>query len=259
MNYLFAIKTWFNKYLNLSNKCLYQNQSDPNGPIFVYENKAFRWLCFDNKNIQTLININSPWQPYMCYIKPFCFLLNNSVNTNCLLLGSGGGAVIHYVKHHFPKATIKGIENHPLVYQVAQDYFFISKEDMLVMDASLYIQTTTKIFDYILVDVYSNKMTPHYQDLSFITQCKNKASRGVSFNLLGNRKSIFQAIASIRKVYKNNTLCFFSKNNANVIIHAFNKDFTKMMKKIDIACLSFDSEIGLYSQYPGFEAYIAKS
>jgi len=191
--------------------------------IFVYDNKQYRWLTFDNEFIQTIINKQKPYLPMLKYLPHQCVNLSLAENKHdsVLLLGAGGGAHLHYLAQYAPNCSIELVEINPVIVDIAQRYFGI-KQKINLSDAYNYIKHSIK-HDHILIDIFINKFIPEHILLSdFLYKCHEKSNKVISINLVSvNQKQTFNVLQVIRSFFYNRTLCLIVNKQSNIIIHIY--------------------------------------
>ena len=79
--------------------------------------------------------------------------------SNALMLGLGGGQIPNMLS--FMKFNVDVVELDQRVVDVAQDYFYLRKDiNVTVDDARHYLETTTKTYDVIIIDVFHGDIAP---------------------------------------------------------------------------------------------------
>ena len=149
------------KYLiemNISNlklysqaKCIFQSKDE----IYVYERRPYRWIIFNERYIQTMIHIHKPERPMLPYLHPFAVFCQLRPG-NILLLGLGGGGLIHYLKPILKNHAITAIEKYPTMIAIAKDYFYLPTHphlNIICADAKTYLHQREKTYPYILMDL----------------------------------------------------------------------------------------------------------
>lgn len=208
------------------------------GFIEVRENRNYRWMLFDKHVIQTLINKNYPHESNLNHItvlmKGFNFIEKPQ---KVLILGLGGGALIHSIHAHYPGVHITAVEISEEVILLAHDFFYLPNQSELCSiihaDAYRYLLETTGSFDLVFVDMYSdNKLPDGYFKEDFHQSISQQLSaKGVAiYNLLCYSSQEFEEILKqIRLVFHCQTLCIPVNKFQNVIIYAF-KDYNYKTK-----------------------------
>ena len=95
---------------------------------------------------------------YPNYVASICS--KKPEGSKALMLGLGGG-VIPNLLHNFMKFNVDVVELDERIAEVAQNYFFLNKDvNVMVDDARHYIETTTKTYDVIIIDVFHGDIAP---------------------------------------------------------------------------------------------------
>lgn len=233
-----------NKNLLKNKKCIFYQQNSLS-EVFVYENTDFRWLMFNKKFIQTLIYKPAPEQAKMAYIVPLCNLL--VADQRILLLGTGGGAIIHYLLSQLKEFTLTTVESNPLVIKLAKEYFYLPSLNIIEQDALHFLATSTCLFDAILVDIFVHDLSDILQQKSFLLALRQRSTEIVSFNLLGSDLLKKMLIIKIREIFNSQTL-IIACANGNTIIHAAKKSIKPFIEKLEssekIKNLAYDISSG---------------
>ena len=83
---------------------------------------------------------------------------------NVLILGLGAGVTARSFSVLYPNVTIDGVDLDPLVIELGKEYFNMSipNLDIINTDGRLFVKTTQKKYDAIILDVYNNIYIPHH-------------------------------------------------------------------------------------------------
>lgn len=131
--------------------------SSLNGEIKVVERLGKR-ILYTNGNEQSGGTITGMWK------KAIETIYNQqSIISNCLVLGLGGGSVIKILQKNYPRLKIEVIEFDQKVIEIAEEYFDIKASPQLrihLKDAFTWVKQTKKKFDLIFFDVYIGKFNP---------------------------------------------------------------------------------------------------
>jgi spermidine synthase len=90
------------------------------------------------------------------------FMLPESRPSRALILGVGGGTIIHLLHRRFGPVPTLGIEIDPEVIHLARHAFGLDTPSVEIReaDAFAYVQDTSERFDYIAVDLFSGGKIP---------------------------------------------------------------------------------------------------
>ena len=74
-----------------------------------------------------------------------------------LIVGLGGGSMVHFLKHYDPDVKVDAVEIDPLVVELAEKYFGVragGNVRILTADAARYLQETSAQYDVIYMDAF---------------------------------------------------------------------------------------------------------
>lgn len=104
--------------------------------------------------------------------------------SSILVLGVGGGTVIHLLSHLFPEANITAVDIDPTMIDVGRRYFKLDAIPHLTLveaDARAYVVSQAKRpprYDLIVVDLFVGRDIPEFvSDISFLQDCKRLLSK----------------------------------------------------------------------------------
>lgn len=132
-----------------------------NGEIKVVENLGKRTLYVNNAE-QSGGTITGMWSKVIKNLK-LNLPAGKAGIKNCLVLGLGGGTVIHILKQHYPEIAIDVIEFDPVIIDIAAKYFGITpsaKLNVIQDDAFARMKKSKNKFDLIVSDLYLGKLNP---------------------------------------------------------------------------------------------------
>ncbi|MCF6217299.1 MAG: hypothetical protein L3J62_05640 [Gammaproteobacteria bacterium] len=131
------------------------------GRISVVDRAGLRALHFSSPAIQSLQDPQAPEKLQLDYtIAMALATLIHAAPQRVLLIGLGGGSLVHFIHHYFPEMQIDVIEKIPTVIQVARDYFLLPEDKRIQLycgDAQQTIPTLTGPYDLIFNDAYSDQ------------------------------------------------------------------------------------------------------
>lgn len=139
--------------------------------------------------------------PYFMEFLPYAL---NPEGERCLVIGLGAGVVPMWYEKMGIKTDVVDID--PDVAAIARDYFrFKISGDMIISDARYYLNTSSKEYDYVVLDVFNGDTTPGHilskEALQVIR--KRMTGRGVlAVNMAGSLKKETFMTASIIKTLK---------------------------------------------------------
>jgi spermidine synthase len=108
--------------------------------------------------IQTLIDLKQPERLQHLYARTMMAGLLYPVETkSVLLVGLGGGALVHFLNRHFPDVQLDVVELDPAVVKVARDYFGTAENArtrIFVGDGRDFLLRAAGRYDLILLDAH---------------------------------------------------------------------------------------------------------
>lgn len=227
-------------------KCLHRRQKQ-NRLIEVWEDTESRWITIDSEHMQSNINLMHPHKLLLPYLHPMMSSLNLSQNkiNHILIVGLGGGAMIHYLNKFYPTCKITVIEIDADVIRLSQDFFGIAptrdRIKIIHGDAFSVIHKTRNKFDIILVDLtiidINKQISLHMPCLKVLKSGGICAINTACFN----RNDARISLTSFIETFGNQAISIPVKNTQNLIsIGWINAD-----KKIDIDRLLIEGHIFL--------------
>ncbi len=235
-------------------RCIYRVDS-AHGPVEVWENRRLRWIQFDKRNIQTAIDLTDPSLLALEYLQTMAIAFEFIKQPKkILILGMGGGALIHYIKKNHPDAQITAVDINPDIIQVAQDYFFIEPHDaqLIIQDAKEFLEQSDQNFDLIVCDIYKADALPSVllDDEFYQLAYQRLNKRGVFIgNFLCEKNKMLDIIRHIRHYFINQSLLIPVPKHSNIGIFGFkNLNYLKQLptlvdKKI-LKHVEWDGTIG---------------
>lgn len=185
----------------------------------------------DSEAIQSAINIEHPHQLVMQNLQYLMgILLFIPEPKNILLLGVGGGSLVHFFRHYLPQCHINAVEYNPELLDIAFRHLHLPKAserlDYIIDDARSFLEQDTGVYDLIVVDIFEGNLSPPWlQQETFIQQIKTRLSSqgAVSFNLLINDKKTFKDFYRIfRTLFQQQTLCLEAEEYENLLVYGLN-------------------------------------
>lgn len=112
---------------------------------------------------------------------------DDQVVKRILVLGVGGGTVIHLLHKIFPKAAITGVEIDPVMIDLGKKYFGLDRSLVNVFQADAhkyvhkYVQKRAQPFDLIIIDLFVGREIPAFvsskQFLKELRRLKGESGR----------------------------------------------------------------------------------
>jgi len=149
---------------------------------------------------------------------------------NALVLGLGGGTVVHMIRHFYPECEVHCIEREMQHIQIARRFFKIPKDVKVIKgDAYEYLEKSTQKYDWILDDVFQHAGGEPERGVAFsdIFKLYKKAlaKNGVlSMNTIGNEQ--LKELKALKNDFESGYV-FRHPLYENAIISFFNNGRTK--------------------------------
>ena len=212
-------------------KHLLISEDSPWGNIEVWQEGTVRSLYIQNK-IATQSQLDMARKEKL--LPQYCrammsFLLFKPNPKSVLIFGVGGGSIIHFLCHWFPKLKIIAVDINDKVINIAKAFFDISETPQVsvqIADASTYInQTKQHNVDVILVDIHNGECLPAFlYNPDFIAQCFQALSaKGmlVINVLVNNNEELLNFMVALRQSFTDISLCMTLDNQKNILLFAF--------------------------------------
>jgi len=108
--------------------------------------------------VETEVNVRKPHDllaPYTRFM--FSSYLFRPEQERVLIVGLGGGAMVHFLKHYDPDLHVDALEIDPAVVRIAERYFGVRSEgkvNVLTTDGLDYLEKTETRYDVIYMDAF---------------------------------------------------------------------------------------------------------
>lgn len=130
--------------------------------IRVRRDGNLRYLCFvrdsGEEAVQTVLNIRKPHEMVSPYTRAmFSSYLFRPKQEQVLIVGLGGGAMVHFLRHYDPRLRIDVVEIDPAVVKIADKFFGVRSGgtvEIITADAFDYLPKTQKQYDVIYMDAF---------------------------------------------------------------------------------------------------------
>ncbi|MDX8410638.1 MAG: fused MFS/spermidine synthase [Mariprofundaceae bacterium] len=136
--------------------------------------------------------------PYMLEYLPTAL---NPGGRECLVIGLGAGLIPRWYEAQGINTDIVDID--PEIIDIASDYMgFHAKRPVIIEDARYYLNSTSKTYDYIILDVFNGDITPgHVLSLEAFELMRQRMSdKGIlAINLVGSLKEHTRMTSSVVK------------------------------------------------------------
>jgi len=183
--------------------------------------------------IQSAIDLSHPHKLVMLNLQYLMgILLFIKPPENILILGVGGGSLVHFLSYYLPDSQITGLDYNAELIDLARQHFKLpeasSKITYVIADARDYMKKNKGCFDLILVDIFTDGRSPDWLlEQSFNRQLKDCLSNdgAVAFNLLiDNEKRFSRFYQLLRDLYQQQTLCLEHEDYENILVYGLNKE-----------------------------------
>ena len=202
-------------------------------PVFIHKIEAELHLKFDinSRAVQTVIDCE---QPQLIKMKNLQYLMGilNFIPTpkKILLLGIGGGSMVHFFRYHFPDCELTGVDFDAELIEIAQQYLMLpkpsSKTQYISQDAQQFIAESTQQYDLIVVDIFNGSQSPEWLLSQKTTQQLSKLLNkkgAIAYNTLLTSDTSFKDFYSLLRVeFGQQTLCLESDEYENILLYALN-------------------------------------
>jgi spermidine synthase len=187
-------------------------------------------LRSNSNTLQSVINIDYPEKLALKNLEYLmAILLFMPAPKRILLLGTGGGSLVHFLRHHYPDSHLTSVDIDGELLNLMHEKMHLPKADdhltYVIDDAAHYLQHCNQTFDLILVDIFIGDQSPNWLLNADNMQCLYSllsASAGVAYNLLIEDESEFvQYYRDLREVFSKQTLCIPVAGYDNTIAYGF--------------------------------------
>jgi spermidine synthase len=201
--------------------------------IKVADYGTLRQLYFVRDNgeeaLESTIDTNYPQNLFLLYTQTmFSSFLINKEHKDTLLIGLGGGGMVHFLNYYFPYVNLDAVEIDPAIVEVAKKYFYlkpISSTKIITDDAVNFISLPGKNYDVIYMDAFlkpssetdSTGVANKFKAPTFLQRLKARLKKNgiVVFNI-NNHEKMQEDIKTIQTEFPQ--VYFFQKNRAGNLI-----------------------------------------
>jgi spermidine synthase len=187
-------------------------------------------LRSNSNTLQSIINIDHPEKLALQNLEYLiAILLFMPQPKRILLLGTGGGSLVHFLRHHYPDSHLTSVDIDGELLDLMHDKMHLPKanDDLtyVIDDAAHYLQHCNETFDLILVDIFIGDQSPDWllnADNMRRLHSLLSPSGAVAYNLLIDDESEFkQYYRDLRDVFSQQTLCIPVAGYDNTIAYGF--------------------------------------
>ena len=202
-------------------------------PAFIEDEAGLKALRFDGDGdaIQSLID---PQRPERLVMRNLQYLMSLLLfippPERILLLGVGGGALLQFLRHHYPGAHVTGVEIDADLLQRAQEELGLPPADKrlhyCIADAAEFIHSDRGRYDLIVTDIFNGPQSPDWvlqADFLQAVQQRLTEQGGAGWNLLiGSEQRFTRFYRELRRVFRQQTLCLEEDDHENLLALALN-------------------------------------
>ena len=202
--------------------------------ILVRERNAKRSLLFVRDNgevvLESEVDMRRPWRLVVPYTRTmFASYLFKPKHNKVLIIGLGGGSMVHFLKRYAPDLRVHAVEIDPMIVQVAQQYFGVASAGNVrihTADGFAYLKETQERYDVIYMDAFlkpsadtdSTGVPLRLKTIAFFRSLRGKLTTGgmVVFNI-NSHASMGQDISAIREAFPS-VYVFKARGSGNTIV-----------------------------------------
>ena len=187
-------------------------------------------LRSNSNTLQSVINVDHPEKLALKNLQYLvAALLFMPQPKRILLLGTGGGSLVHFLRHHYPHSHLTGVDIDGELLDLMHEKMHLPKADdhltYVIDDAANYLHHCNQTFDLILVDIFIGDQSPDWllsTDNMQRLYSRLSASGAVAYNLLIDDESEFsQYYRDLRNTFSQQTLCIPVAGYDNTIAYGF--------------------------------------
>ena len=249
----------------ITEKILFKKQSDFH-TISVVQNKIGKFLKYKDTYQAGYIDLDY-YRGNLPYINYFLipYLMNKNIK-DILLVGFGSGIIVNQYEKIFSKLKrIDIVDIEENIFPIAEKYFDFKISDKMnfyLQDALIYLKTTKKKYDLIVVDVADDVgIDERFCSIEYLSLVKEKLKKGGIFvsNMpssrdIFNKKNKF--VLNLLEKYKQNFdyIKLFNGSTSNKIYYkAFFNIEDEVYDVTNLIMISSDKDYNFSSDYSSFE------
>ena len=187
-------------------------------------------LRFCADSLQSRINIKNPYRLELKNLKYLsAILLFLPAPQNILLLGTGGGSLIHFLRYHYPRSSLTSVDFDAELQELMHLNMLLPEANKnlhyVIDDAANFLYHCQQQFDLILVDIFDGSQSPAWlleppgirQILSLLSD------RGaVAYNLLIDSEHDFNLFRrNLNQIFAEQTLFLPVEGYDNTLAYGF--------------------------------------
>lgn len=182
--------------------------------------------------VESQMDLTKPYELHYTYLRHmFLSYVLRPEQEQVLIVGLGGGSMIHFLKRYDPKVHVDAVEIDPVVVKIAKNYFGVRSEknvNIVTEDGFKYLATTKSQYDVIYMDAFlkpshdtgTTGVPLKLQTLRFYQSIQKKLKPGglVVYNL-NQHKKLNDDVKTIREAFPQ-TYVFSLPNGSGLVVVA---------------------------------------
>ena len=173
-------------------------------------------LRTDDNALQSVIDPQTPERLELQNLRSLMgILLFLPAPQKICLLGTGGGGLVHFLRHHYPYSHITAVEIDSELLEIMHLRMALPMADAsltyIIDDARHFIETNQQKFDLIIADLFLGNQSPEWllrQPSMQSLHSMLSSTGGLCYNLvIDNEKDFNEFYANLRQVFDQQTLC----------------------------------------------------
>ncbi len=142
------------------------DRNSPYTRVLVVEEKGLRCLRFVKPDAgnQSCVDLEKPERIVFEYVRHASVGLTFVPEPRrAVIIGIGGGSIIHLYRRHVPTLHFDAVDLDPVVVEVAQRYFDLRPEPglrLVAQDGRKFLETSSEQWDLIFLDAYGENNVP---------------------------------------------------------------------------------------------------
>lgn len=234
------------------------SKKGPYNHVHVAQGKTIRTLSFYKDNraelLQTAIDLQEPHALRLDYASAmFANFLFKPAQERVLMVGLGGGSMVHFLRYYYPKIKIEVVEIDPVVVEATRLWFAVDNDantKIHVGDGIKFIQDTRDRWDTIFMDAFlkptaegtnSSGIPQHAMAVAFLRTLGDRLTEGgVLVFHMHTRGKWTEDFAAIREAFPHTLRV---KRGGSVVIFASRTPFPDKAE-LERRAVALDSEKG---------------
>jgi len=222
-----------------------------------YNNTRTLWFVRDNGDevIESRVDLERPDDLLIEYTRymfmSYAFRPNPQ---KVLIVGLGGGSMVHFLQRRDPKVKVDVVEIDPVIASIADRYFGVRSGggvDIHVTDGFEYLNTTEAKYDVIYMDAFlrpsggtdKTGVPLHLKTLAFYDQLKKRLTPdGVVMFNLNPHLSVRDDIRTIKEAFPN-VYVFQLRNQSGYVVAASTADEKMSLKAVTAAAAESEARL----------------